>query len=942
MVLKKIAHLAIMFALHFLDSYFLKRNHLKRFTLFFLLPGFLVLFIASCSPPEKKFRIGFSQCQGGDDWRKTMLAEMKRELSFHDNVEFIYRDAEADSKKQLKQIEELGRQNIDLLIVSPNEIQPLSRGIEKIFESGIPVVLVDRGINSKKYTAFVGASNYEVGQNAGRYAVSLLKGKGTLIEVMGLSDASPFIDRHKGFMDIISKQPGINYLKRLDDHTIDYEKQLTSTLLNEKNIDLIFAQTDYIAVNVYRICKKTGVENRIKIIGVDGLPADTLGMGMVAKRILAATVLYPTGGQEAISTAMKILEHQPYQKENLLATSIIDSTNVRIMKLQNDKVIAQQQDIDKRQEKIEEQIAVTQNLTNIILVISVTLALALIFGGILFYYLKENKKINKKLELQKNEISAQRNQLIELVEKVKEATDAKFNFFTNISHELRTPLTLILGPLEDALSSSKLHFTIKSNLDFIQKNALRLLRLINQLMDFRKIEEGKMNLKASENNISGFVNEITSSFNDLARKKSISFNVLSKINDLNLWFDVTMLDKVLFNLLSNAFKFTQEKGRIDVSIDKSIDGKYAVLKVEDTGVGMSTDDVEHAFDVFYQGHSSTFKGTGLGLSLSKELILLHHGTITIKSEKGKGTSFEIRLPIGKSHLQNDEILSELPPDLNINEEIKIYTADIDPVPAVEQAGEKTQKDFSVLLIEDNDHLRAFLKRRLSVQYEIHEAENGDAGISIAYDIIPDLIISDIILPGQNGLQITEKLKQDIRTSHIPVILLTAKGSLEEQIEGIKSQADAFIVKPFNLEHLEVTIKNLLKNREVLREHFTSELPTETRSNSSNKIDRKFVNEFTAIVEKHIPDEDFSVDHICKEIGVSRVQLYRKVKALIGYNVNDYILTVRMQKAKFFLINDDLTISEIAFKVGFSSQAYFSTVFKSKFGVTPSEYKSGKS
>ncbi len=216
---------------------------MKSVALFCLLSALLPFLIISCSAPEKKFRIGFSQCQGGDDWRKTMLAEMKRELSFHDNVEFIYRDAEADSKKQLEQIEELSKLDIDLLIVSPNEIQPLSKGIEKIFESGIPVVLVDRGINSKKYTAFVGASNFEVGQNAGRYAVSLLKGKGTLIEVMGLSDASPFIDRHKGFMDIISKQPGITYLKRLEDHSIGYEKQLTSTLLTEKKIDLVLFDT---------------------------------------------------------------------------------------------------------------------------------------------------------------------------------------------------------------------------------------------------------------------------------------------------------------------------------------------------------------------------------------------------------------------------------------------------------------------------------------------------------------------------------------------------------------------------------------------------------------------------------------------------------------------------------------------------------------------------
>jgi YesN/AraC family two-component response regulator len=230
---------------------------------------------------------------------------------------------------------------------------------------------------------------------------------------------------------------------------------------------------------------------------------------------------------------------------------------------------------------------------------------------------------------------------------------------------------------------------------------------------------------------------------------------------------------------------------------------------------------------------------------------------------------------------------------------------------------------------------------LGTHYEIHEAQNAKMGISLAYDIVPDLIISDIILPGDDGLRITEILKQDIRTSHIPIILLTAKGTIEDQIKGIKLKADAFIVKPFNLEYLEETIKNLLNNRSILREHYTSELPTESRSNSSTKIDRKFINEFIAIVENNLSNEDFSIDDICREVGVSRVQLYRKVKALIGYNVNDYILTVRLQKAKFLLTDMQLTICDVAYKVGFSSQAYFSTVFKSKFSLTPSEYRERK-
>ena len=757
---------------------------------------------------------------------------------------------------------------------------------------------------------------------------------------MGLPGASPFIDRHRGFMDIISQNKGINYLKKLDDQPPDYEKNLEQTLLHNNNIDLIFAQSDYIASFVYKVCKRLGLEKKFKIIGVDGLPVDTLGMGMVAHKYITATVVYPTGGQEGILTSLNILEKKPFKKENLLTTTIIDSTNVRIMMLQHEKMLAQEKDIDKRQKRIEEQIAITENQSNIIIAISISLALALVFGGILFYYLKENKKINKKLELQKEEIARQRNQLIELMAKVKEATDAKFNFFTNISHELRTPLTLIIGPLEDTLSSPKLHFTVKNNLIFIQRNTMRLLRLINQLMDFRKIEESKMKLNASENNISAFVTEITNAFRDLARKKSISFNVTSKVKDMKLWFDVNMLDKVLFNLLSNAFKFTGENGTINVTIDRPAEGSMALIKVEDTGIGMTSEDAEHAFDVFYQGHSSTFKGTGLGLSLSKELISLHHGTITIKSEKGRGTAFEISLPIGKSHLEPDEIATEETLQNTIYEDIKIYTADSEPV-LLEKESSAVQKDYSILVIEDNDDLRTFLRNRLSGIYDVHETESGEKGIKMAFDIVPDLIISDIILPGQNGLHITETLKQDLRSSHIPVILLTAKSSMEEQIEGIKSQADAFIVKPFNLEYLEETIKSLLKNRAVLREHFTSELPSETRSNSSNKIDRKFINEFTAIVENNLSNEDFAVDDICKTIGISRVQLYRKVKALIGYNVNDYILNVRLQNAKFLLTNENLSISEIAFKVGFSSQGYFSTVFKSKFGFTPSEFKAKK-
>lgn len=905
----------------------------------------LLLLIISCSGHRspKNYRIGFSQCTFGDSWRKTMQKEIERELSFHPEIELIVKDANLSASKQVAQIRELVAEKVDLLIASPAEAEPIAPIIGEAYAKGIPVILVDRSTMSKNYTAFIGANNYKIGLDAGAYAVSLLKGTGNVLEIAGPDvGSSADIGRHNGFTGFIKKYPAISYAPRFsgdwDKFPQEWEQQFTAHLRSLDNIDLIFAQNDRLAFAASKVCKKLGLDRQIKIIGVDGLPGENGGIDLVERGVLKATILYPTGGEEAIQTAVAILENKPYQKETELSTTIIDSTNVRIMRLQNEKLLAQQEDIDERQKKIEEQITITENQTNIILAISITLALALIFGGILYYYLQENKKINKKLALQKEEIADQRNQLIELMQKVKEATDAKFNFFTNISHELRTPLTLIMGPLEDALASPKLHFTIRNNLDFIQRNSMRLLRLINQLMDFRKIEEGKMKLHASENNISLFVKEIANSFSDIARKKSISYTITTKANDLYVWFDETMLDKVLFNLLSNAFKFTSENGTISVSVDRLEHESMALIRVEDTGVGMSKVDAEHAFELFYQGHSSTFRGSGLGLSLSKELIQLHRGAITVSSEKGRGTTFEIRLLLGKSHFHPDELVGEKPAFINVYEDIKVYTTDMEPVDPAEKTNDGYQKENSILIIEDSDDLRSFLNRRLGDKYEIHEAANGDTGIAAAFDMVPDLIISDIVLPGQDGLQITEKLKQDIRTSHIPIILLTAKGSISEQIAGIKSRADAFVVKPFNLEYLEETIKNLLKNRSVLREHYTSELPSESRTNSSNKLDRKFISEFTAIVENNLSNEDFAVEDICKTIGISRVQLYRKVKALIGYNVNDYIMNVRLQKAKFILSKENLSISEVAFKVGFSSQGYFSTVFKSRFGITPSEFK----
>jgi DNA-binding response OmpR family regulator len=399
-----------------------------------------------------------------------------------------------------------------------------------------------------------------------------------------------------------------------------------------------------------------------------------------------------------------------------------------------------------------------------------------------------------------------------------------------------------------------------------------------------------------------------------------------------------MLDKVIFNLLSNALKFTKDNGFIHVYVAK--EGTEAVIKVEDNGVGMSKEALEHAFEVFYQGDYENYKGSGLGLALSKELIQLHKGSITVSSEKWKGTTFEIRLPIGNAHLSKEEMVQGETNPAVLYEQEKIYTSDLQTTPMIneQKKGEENENKQLVLIIEDNSDLRGFIARKLNAEYEIIEADNGQAALQQALDNIPDLIICDVVIPGQDGIALTNTLKNDIRTSHIPVILLTAKTSIEQQIEGMKNRADAYITKPFNVQFLEHTIKSLLANRAMLKEHYTGELSPNLKTQTISKPDRKFINDFSALVENNLSNENFTVEEICKELGMSKGLLYKKVKALFNVNVNDYILNTKLQKAKYFLQNEDISIGDIAYKVGFSSPAYFSTVFKSKFGLTPKAFK----
>ncbi|MCB0582530.1 MAG: response regulator [Phaeodactylibacter sp.] len=498
---------------------------------------------------------------------------------------------------------------------------------------------------------------------------------------------------------------------------------------------------------------------------------------------------------------------------------------------------------------------------------------------------------------------------------------------------------MILGYMEGLLAGGMVSKAARQDLGLVRKNALRLLRLVNQLMDFRKTESGKMALRASENDLVAFAREIVEAYRKMADKRNIELGFFSVERELPVWFDVNMIDKVLFNLLSNAFKFTPDGGKIQVAVIKDPIAEVALVKVEDNGRGMSKEETEQAFEPFYQGRRRQPGGTGLGLSLSKELANLHSGDIAVWSEPEKGTRFEVILPLGAGHLQESQMSGENTGSLSYDEMIFLEEVNEEsPYPPASSP----DAEHTLLIVEDNEDLRRFLKNHFARRYQIREAPDGNAGLDMALEEVPDLIIADIMMPGRDGLALTRILKTDLRTSHVPIVLLTAKSAMEQKIEGIQTGADAYVTKPFNLDFLSEVIKNLLHGRQVLKDRFSSVIQPGQFPAGMGSLDEQFLRKFTQYVETHYEDQGLTVEGLSEAFGLSRVQLYRKVKALLNESVNDYIQQVRLKKASQLLLEGELTVAEIAYKVGYSSPGYFSTAFKGKYACSPSEYREKQS
>lgn len=794
--------------------------------------------LMSCTQKHTRYRIGVSQCSD-DEWRHKMNNEIVREALFYDGVEVEIRTAKDNNRNQIADIKYFIDKKVDLLIVAPNEAAAITPVVEKAYRQGIPVVVIDRKILSDKYTAFVGADNYEIGKDVGQYILNRLHGKGKVLEITGLEGSTPAMERHKGLTDVLKEEPGIEITASVDGawlQSVAGEK-MDSVFQTNKNIDLVFAQNDRMAIGAYLSARQQQLEKEMLFVGIDALPGKEYGVEQIINGVLDATFIYPTGGDKVVQVAMDILEKRPYERDTKLSTALVDKTNARVMQLQTDHITEQDGKIERLNNQVNEYLSRYSAQT---MFLYACLIILLLFAALLAIIVRAywtKNRMNMELSRQKKKLEEQRDQLISLSKQLEEATHAKLVFFTNVSHDFRTPLTLVADPVEQLLEDKTLTPRQQSLLKVVHKNVHILLRLVNQILDFRKYENDKLELVRANMNLRVQLQEWSHSFQTLALKKHIHFvlEVNDDRADYLMAVDAEKMERVYFNLLSNAFKFTPENGTITVTLStltKEEGGRYARLVVADTGSGISVQHIRHIFDRFYQ-IDVNHAGSGIGLALAKAFVELHGGEITVDSVEGKGTVFTVDIPM--------TVVEEPSADLVQEPRITQQTVveELEDMETEEQIPDENKE--CILIIDDNADVRDYVKSLLKEEYTVIEAPDGRAGLKKAMKYVPDAIICDVMMPVMDGLECCRKLKTELQTSHIPVMLLTACSLDEQRIQGFECGADSYISKPFNSKLLLVRLRNLMDNHKRLKQFFGDK--TTLSKEPVSDVDKGFVDRF---------------------------------------------------------------------------------------------------
>ena len=880
---------------------------------------------------QKRYVIGVSQCSE-DTWREKLNEELRIAAMYYNNVDLRISSAFDDVQLQTQQIDKFVKQGVDLLIVAPGQVT-ISPAIDRAYEAGIPVIIFDRRTRSDKYTAYIGADNREIGASMGEYLASALAGKGRIVELCGLSSSSPAIERSSGFDSVVAVRQDLSIVKKLHaDWTEQGAYRVTDSLLStaHSDFDCVFAHNDRMAVGARRAAKKHGLDvDRIKFCGIDAMPQPGGGMQLVCDGVLMASYIYPTRGDEVMKLASDILTGKKFNRENRLSSALVTRDNVRVLLMQNDETVRQQHHLSALRSRVDKAAADFNTQREYLLIfIVVTVLLVVACASAVNAYLAKarvNRRLSDSMEQQR-----------QLTHEMEEMTQTQLRFFTNVSHELRTPLTLIAGPAGQLLDDPSLPPRHRPLVQMVQRNTRILTQLVGEILDFRKVQNNKAVLRLNRFPLACALNTWADDFKAVAQQRGIGITVCTEGPgcDADIIADRDKVEHIYFNLMSNALKYTSAGGSITTSLTRG--ANRFVISVSDTGRGIAAEELPHLFERFYQAKSSV-GGTGIGLSLVKAYADMHHGEVNVQSTLGKGTVFTVSLPAEQS---------DYDPAADIQPETQRESTLIDDsyIPIDTDAETNSQRitdaeDFDadkplVLVIDDNNEMRAYLRSILSGKYNVSEASDGRQGLEKARREVPKLIVCDVMMPVMDGLELTRHIKEDTATSHIPVILLTARSLPEQREEGYGTGADSYITKPFTGNVLLARIDNLLRSRVLLKSIFSGNSEEDEEESRLGITDKSFVERLRDIIHRNLADSGFSVERLGVEIGLSRVQLYRKVKAITGQTPVELLRKARLEKARWMIEHTEKSMSEIAYDTGFTSPSYFTKCFKDEFGTSP--------
>lgn len=874
-----------------------------------LLSLFFLAALISCSGDKKHYVIAVSSCSN-DMWREKLNEELTASTYLYGNVELKIQSANDDDKRQIEQINHFIDMGLSLLVVSPNQLNTISPAINRAYEKHIPVVLFDRKTDTDKYTAYIGADNFKVGRDMGLHVAKLMQGRGNLVVINGLRGSSPAIERGRGFMSVISEYPNIHIVGECHAGWL-YDEAVTgmdSILNRTTDIDCVFAQNDRMALGARHAVEARGISRHIDYVGVDALPVKGGGLECVNNGLLAASYIYPTRGDLVMTLAMNILEGRPFKRDNSMYGALVTKDNAHILLLQNEELSKQREQLYTLHDKVDLYLAEYSHQRVYATLAIVIIVLLLVSFALIYRSITIRRRMTE------------------------QTAEAKLTFFTNVSHEFRTPLTLIADPVDRLLADPSMNESSATLLKLIRRNVDVMLQLVNEILDLRKVQKGKMTMRLSQFDLSASLAQWADSFQPMAKRRQTALETDIE-PQISLIADREKVERIVFNLLSNALKYTPEGGHVTLSAHTC--GENIVLQVADNGQGMAPDDCKHAFERFWQANKST-GGTGIGLALVKAFAEMHHGSAAVESTQGQGSTFTVRLPLTQSGSAASQVstaeTAPMPMPAAYDDEL---TATAEPT-ATDRITDPNlllgQKPVA-LVVDDSAAMRTYIANILQAEYDVLLASDGDEGLRRALKEVPDVVVSDVMMPCIDGLELCRRLKTETATSHIPVILLTARAMEEQRAEGYNCGADAYITKPFSSKVLTARIHNLLETRHRLKSLYSGgEMPEGRQGNA----DSRFMADFNRAVMSKMADSALSVEDVSSELGLSRVQMYRKVKALTGSTPVELIRIMRLKRAERLLKQGGRTVSEVSYEVGFSSPSYFAKCFKEHFGHLPSE------